>query len=151
MLSNVILLPALSILYSSYHQRNLADNTETTRISAVFMLLAVAVFTIPTDFDDQTNMSVTVVSALSRGTSLILILAYRGYLAFYPFQQSQFSKSATSLADELKHPRLAPVSPGLGEHRTWQYRLWVSFTMFIISLTTLSYFVIDKLWVAFKY
>lgn len=81
-LANILLLPALSIFYSAYHNKNLSHNLDTTRIKMMMMVMAVSAFLIPTVFITQVILSDISVAQVSRGIAIILALIYAAYLVF---------------------------------------------------------------------
>ncbi|KUI71765.1 Vacuolar calcium ion transporter [Cytospora mali] len=82
LLANILLLPALSILYASLRRKRMAHNYNVTRAHNFMLLLAIGAFIIPTVFDKSTVLPTASTAAVSRAVSILLVLTYSAYLYF---------------------------------------------------------------------
>lgn len=82
LLVNLLLLPALSIFYATYHRKSMVHEYAVTKKYSLLLYLATAGFVAPTMFDLQTTSPVEATASASRGTSIVLILTYGAYLFF---------------------------------------------------------------------
>ncbi|KUI52829.1 Vacuolar calcium ion transporter [Cytospora mali] len=82
LLANILLLPALSILYASFRRKRMAHNYNVTRAYIFMLLLAIGAFIIPTVFDRSAGLPTASTAAISRAVSILLMLTYGAYLYF---------------------------------------------------------------------
>lgn len=76
LLANILLLPALSILYAAYHGKSIAHDSSMTRNYTLLLSLAIGGFIIPTVFDIETVLPTSQTAAISRAVSVLLMGGY---------------------------------------------------------------------------
>jgi Ca2+:H+ antiporter len=83
-LSNLLLVLGMCFFFGGLRRQEQFFNTTVAQTAASLLALAVASIIVPTVFDENTNtaQSDIDVAALSRGTSVILLVVYAGYLFF---------------------------------------------------------------------
>ncbi|KAK0620336.1 Sodium/calcium exchanger protein-domain-containing protein [Immersiella caudata] len=81
-LSNLLLVLGMCFFFGGLRRREQFFNTTVAQTSASLLALAVAAVIVPTVFDISSNTPQSDVARLSRGTSLILLFVYAGYLLF---------------------------------------------------------------------
>ncbi|ROW02671.1 hypothetical protein VSDG_01850 [Cytospora chrysosperma] len=105
LLANILLLPALSILYAAFCRRDMAHDYYITKDHTLLLLLAVSSFLIPTVLDKTTVLPTACNAAVSRLVSVFLMLTYGAYFSFqlstYRDQFSHFTRERNERADKL--------------------------------------------------
>ncbi|ROW08939.1 hypothetical protein VMCG_02944 [Cytospora schulzeri] len=105
LLANILLLPALSIFYAAFRRKFMAHNYHINRNYTLMLSLAVSGFIIPTVFDREPIFSPASTAAVSRATSIILMLAYGAHLYFqlsvHRNRFGHFMRERHEKADEL--------------------------------------------------
>lgn len=105
LLANILLLPALSILYAAFCRRDMAHDYYITKDHTLLLLLAVSSFLIPTVLDKTTVLPTACNAAVSRLVSVFLMLTYGAYFSFqlstYRDQCSHFTRERNERADKL--------------------------------------------------
>lgn len=105
LLANILLLPALSILYAAFHRRNMAHSYYITKDYTLLLLLAVSSLVIPTVFDKTTVLPTASTDAMSRGISVFLMFNYGASLYFqlstHRDQFAHFMREQNERADKL--------------------------------------------------
>jgi len=81
-LSNLLLVLGMCFFFGGLRRREQFFNTTVAQTSASLLALAVAAVIVPTVFDISSETPQSDVAKLSRGTSLILLFVYAGYLLF---------------------------------------------------------------------
>jgi Ca2+:H+ antiporter len=82
-LSNLLLVLGMCFFFGGLRRQEQFFNTTVAQTAASLLALAVASIIVPTVFDQNTDAKSNVdVAALSRGTSIILLFVYSGYLFF---------------------------------------------------------------------
>lgn len=81
-LSNLLLVMGMCFFFGGLRRQEQFFNTTVAQTAASLLALAIAGIIIPTVFDAQTNLSDVPTAALSRGTSVILLVVYAAYLYF---------------------------------------------------------------------
>jgi len=81
-LSNLLLVLGMCFFFGGLRRSEQHFNTTFAQTSASLLALAVAAVIVPTVFDISSNTPQSDVAKLSRGTSLILLFVYAGYLLF---------------------------------------------------------------------
>lgn len=82
LLADILLLPALSIIYAACRRKRMTHDYAATREYTLLLSLTVGGFIIPTVFDSATTLPTASTAAVSRGTSIFMMLAYGAYLVF---------------------------------------------------------------------
>lgn len=153
LLVNLLLLPALSIFYATYHRKSMVHEYAVTKKYSLLLYLATAGFVVPTMFDLQTTLPVASTAGASRGTSILLILTYGAYLFFQlsthksffehdlPFKHYPIPSSETR---EWVAGGLHRIStPQQRENEPQELSIWTASVLFIIT-TALIYFSVDN-------
>lgn len=81
-LSNLLLVMGMCFFFGGLRRREQYFNMTVAQTAASLLALAIAAIIIPTVFDKQTTLPDSSTAALSRGTSVILLVVYAGYLYF---------------------------------------------------------------------
>lgn len=81
-LSNLLLVMGMCFFFGGLRRQEQYFNTTVAQTAASLLALAIAGIIIPTVFDAQTSLSDVPTAALSRGTSVILLVVYAAYLYF---------------------------------------------------------------------
>lgn len=81
-LSNLLLVMGMCFFFGGLRRQEQYFNTTVAQTAASLLALAIAGIIIPTVFDAQTQLAVSATAALSRGTSIILLVVYGSYLFF---------------------------------------------------------------------
>lgn len=81
-LSNLLLVMGMCFFFGGLRRQEQYFNTTVAQTAASLLALAIAGIIIPTVFDVQTVLPVAATAALSRGTSIILLVVYGSYLFF---------------------------------------------------------------------
>lgn len=79
---NILLLPALSVFYATLRQKSMVHEYGATKKYIMLLFLATSGFVVPTVFDNETDLPTISTAALSRGSSILLMLTYGAYLFF---------------------------------------------------------------------
>lgn len=81
-LSNLLLVMGMCFFFGGLRRQEQYFNTTVAQTAASLLALAIAGIIIPTVFDAQTVLPAASTAALSRGTSIILLVVYGSYLFF---------------------------------------------------------------------
>jgi Ca2+:H+ antiporter len=95
-LSNLLLVMGMCFFFGGLRRQEQYFNTTVAQTAASLLALAVAAVIVPTVFDQASNTPVSDVADLSRGTAVILLFVYGGYLFF------QLKTHAKVFAEESK-------------------------------------------------
>lgn len=79
---NILLLPALSVFYATLRQKSMVHEYGATKKYILLLFLATSGIVVPTVFDKETVLPSISTAALSRGSSILLMLTYGAYLFF---------------------------------------------------------------------
>ncbi|KUI56831.1 Vacuolar calcium ion transporter [Cytospora mali] len=81
-LSNLLLVMGMCFFFGGLRRQEQYFNMTVAQTAASLLALAIAAIIIPTVFDKETTLPTASTAALSRGTSVILLVVYAGYLYF---------------------------------------------------------------------
>lgn len=81
-LSNLLLVMGMCFFFGGLRRQEQYFNVTVAQTAASLLALAIAAIIIPTVFDKETSLPTSSTAALSRGTSVILLFVYSGYLYF---------------------------------------------------------------------
>jgi len=81
-LSNLLLVMGMCFFFGGLKRKEQFFNQTVAQTAASLLALAVASVIIPTAFDQWSNTTEAPIAAISRGTSVILLVVYGGYLFF---------------------------------------------------------------------
>ncbi|TPX07328.1 uncharacterized protein E0L32_010750 [Thyridium curvatum] len=106
-LSNLLLVMGMCFFFGGLRRQEQFFNTTVAQTAASLLALAVAGVIVPTVFDVASITSVADVAALSRGTSIILLFVYGGYLFFQlKTHQAVFAEESQKVpAKPFKHSK----------------------------------------------
>ncbi|KAK4103582.1 Calcium/proton exchanger [Parathielavia hyrcaniae] len=109
-LSNLLLVLGMCFFFGGLRRQEQYFNTTVAQTAASLLALAVAAVIVPTVFDISSKTPQSDVAKLSRGTSVILLIVYGGYLFF------QLKTHSTVFAQESQKVAAKPFrSPDLRE------------------------------------
>lgn len=157
LLVNLLLLPALSIFYATYHRKSMTHDYAVTKKYTLLLFLSTGGYILPTTFNIEQVLPVMSTAGLS-STFILPILAYGAYLFFQTSTHKNLVERDVSVRN---HPipmggAQELVAEGLGRTSTPQrpqikgleLSIWTASAIFIAN-TTLIYFTVDFLWIAF--
>lgn len=108
-LSNLLLVMGMCFFFGGLRRQEQYFNTTVAQTAASLLALAIAGIIIPTVFDAQTNLTDVPTAALSRGTSVILLVVYAAYLYFQlKTHHSVFSEESQKVPMRPKKHDLHP-------------------------------------------
>lgn len=150
--ANLLLLPALSVFYATLRQKSMVHESGITKKYTLLLFLATAGLVAPTVFDLETTLPMASTAGLSRGTSVLLMIAYGGYLFFQLSTHKTFFESDQSIkhcptrrsnARAMENGMLEDSStPEEHVSKTGELSIWTALFMFIAT-TALLYFCVD--------
>lgn len=108
-LSNLLLVLGMCFFFGGLRRREQYFNTTVAQTSASLLALAVAAVIVPTVFDISSTTPDSDVAKLSRGTSLILLFVYAGYLFF------QLKTHSSVFAEESQKVEAKPFKRSIPE------------------------------------
>jgi Ca2+:H+ antiporter len=109
-LSNLLLVMGMCFFFGGLRRKEQFFNQTVAQTSASLLALAVGSVIIPTCFDQFSNTQSQPIAALSRGTAVILLVVYAGYLIFQLKTHSDmFNEESQKVA---KKPRKGVVQEG---------------------------------------
>lgn len=152
MLVNLLLLPALSIFYATYHRQSMVHEYAITKKYTLLLYLAASGFVAPTIFDMETDLPTVSTAALSRGTSFLLMLTYAAYLFFQLSTHKRFFErdlparhypiTGNGTSDLEAHGLGGSCAPHQHDGEVQELSFWTAAVMFIAT-TILVYFCVD--------
>lgn len=150
--ANLLLLPALSVFYATLRQQSMVHEHRVTKKYTLLLFLATGGLVAPTVFDLETTLPTASTAGLSRGTSVLLMFAYGGYLFFQlsthktffePHQSFKQCPSRTGNAHVMDDSGLENNFAAEGKMReAGELSIWTSIFMFVAT-TALLYFCVD--------
>jgi Ca2+:H+ antiporter len=109
-LSNLLLVMGMCFFFGGLRRQEQYFNMTVAQTAASLLALAIAGIIIPTIFDRETVLPVSTTAALSRGTSVVLLFVYAGYLYFQlKTHHSVFSEESQKVP---MRPRKNDLGPG---------------------------------------
>jgi Ca2+:H+ antiporter len=116
-LSNLLLVLGMCFFFGGLRRPEQYFNTTVAQTAASMLALAVASVIVPTVFDAARDTPASDVAKLSRGTSVILLFVYGGYLLFQLKTHSKVFALQSQKVEAKPFPSLkrAKSSPGLSE------------------------------------
>lgn len=108
-LSNLLLVMGMCFFFGGLRRQEQYFNTTVAQTAASLLALAIAGIIIPTVFDAQTQLADSATAALSRGTSIILLVVYGSYLFF------QLKTHHEVFAEESKKVPMRPSKHSLAD------------------------------------
>ena len=109
-LSNLLLVMGMCFFFGGLRRKEQYFNQTVAQTSASLLALAVGSVIIPTCFDQFSNTNAQPIAALSRGTAVILLVVYGGYLIFQLRTHSDmFNEESKKVA---MRPRKGAVQEG---------------------------------------
>lgn len=150
--ANLLLLPALSVFYATLRQKSMVHEYKVTKKYTLLLFLATGGLVAPTVFDLETTLPTASTAGLSRGTAVLLMIAYGGYLFFQlsthktlfegdrPFDHCPTRRSKAHVTEDgrLEHSS----APGGQRSEAEELSIWTAFFMFVAT-TALLYFCVD--------
>lgn len=110
-LSNLLLVMGMCFFFGGLRRQEQFFNMTVAQTAASLLALAIAGIIIPTVFDKETDLPTASTAALSRGTSVILLLVYAGYLYFQlKTHHSVFSEESQKVPKRPKKNDLGPAA-----------------------------------------
>lgn len=109
-LSNLLLVMGMCFFFGGLRRQEQYFNVTVAQTAASLLALAIASIIIPTVFDKMTDLPVASTAALSRGTSVILLVVYAGYLYF------QLKTHSSIFAEESQKVPMRPSKRALDPH-----------------------------------
>lgn len=106
-LSNLLLVMGMCFFFGGLRRQEQYFNMTVAQTAASLLALAIASIIIPTVFDKMTDLPVASTAALSRGTSVILLVVYAGYLYF------QLKTHSSIFAEESQKVPMRPSKRAL--------------------------------------
>lgn len=150
--ANLLLLPALSVFYATLRRKSMVHESSVTRKYTLLLFLATGGLVAPTVFDLETTLPTASTAGLSRGTSVLLMIAYGGYLLFQlsthktSFESDQLFEhypTRRSHAGAMEDGVLENSStPEEDESKSRELSIWTALFMFTAT-TALLYFCVD--------
>lgn len=150
--ANLLLLPALSVFYGTLRQKSMVHEFRVTKKYTLLLFLATGGLVAPTVFDLETTLPTASTAGLSRGTSVLLMTAYGGYLFFQLsthktfFERDQFFKQCPAQRSNDHVMEAATLencpAPEAQVREAGELSIWTAFFMFVAT-TALLYFCVD--------
>ncbi|KAG6365624.1 hypothetical protein INS49_007235 [Diaporthe citri] len=150
--ANLLLLPALSVFYATLRQKSMVHEYRVTKKYTLLLFLATGGLVAPTVFDLETTLPTASTAGLSRGTSVLLMIAYGGYLFFQLSTHKAFFASDQSFnqcpnrrgnAHVVENATLEHSPAPEGQvTEAGELSIWTAFFMFVAT-TALLYFCVD--------
>lgn len=147
--ANLLLLPALSVFYATIRQKSMVHDCRVTKKYALLLFLATGGLVAPRVFDLETDLPTASTAGLSRGTSVLLMIAYGGYLFFQLsthktfFERDQlFKQRPTQRSNDHVMEAVARPAPEGQVREAGELSIWTAFFMFVAT-TALLYFCVD--------
>lgn len=150
--ANLLLLPALSVFYATLRKKSMVHDYRVTKKYTLLLFLATGGLVAPTVFDLETNLPTASTAGLSRGTSVLLMIAYGGYLFFQLsthktfFERDQLFKQRPTQRDNDHIVEAVALENCLAPEghvrETGELSIWTAFFMFVAT-TALLYFCVD--------
>ena len=109
MLSNLLLVMGMCFFFGGLRRREQYFNQTIAQTAASMLALAIGSVIIPTAFNNFSTTSTSKIAQLSRGTAIILLVVYAGYLYF------QLSTHSEMFAEESKKVAMRPRKHALPE------------------------------------
>ncbi|KAJ0118043.1 Ca2+ H+ antiporter [Diaporthe amygdali] len=110
-LSNLLLVMGMCFFFGGLRRQEQFFNMTVAQTAASLLALAIAGIIIPTVFDKETELPVSSTAALSRGTAVILLFVYAGYLYFQlKTHHSVFSEESQKVPMKPKKHDLGPAA-----------------------------------------
>lgn len=110
-LSNLLLVMGMCFFFGGLRRQEQYFNMTVAQTAASLLALAIAGIIIPTVFDRETNLPDSSTAALSRGTSVVLLFVYAGYLYFQlKTHHSVFSEESQKVPVKPKKNDLGPAA-----------------------------------------
>lgn len=150
--ANLLLLPALSVFYATLRQKSMVHEYSVTKKYTSLLFLATGGLVAPTVFDLETTLPTASTASLSRGTSVLLMIAYGGYLFFQlsthktlfnydrSFQQYSTRRGNAHVVEDATLENSFAPERQMGE--AGELSIWTAFFMFVAT-TALLYFCVD--------
>lgn len=150
--ANLLLLPALSVFYAILRHKSTVHECSITKKYTLLLFLAMSGFVAPTIFDLATTLPTSSTASASRGTAVLLMIAYGAYLFFQLSTHKTFFKHdqlathwpiARSDAFLLEGGELGSnSSPGRQGSESGERSIWTAIVLFVAT-TVLLYFCVD--------
>ncbi|KAI7779516.1 hypothetical protein LA080_000800 [Diaporthe eres] len=150
--ANLLLLPALSVFYATIRQKSMVHDCRVTKKYFLLLFLATGGLVAPKIFDLETDLPTASTAGLSRGTSVLLMIAYGGYLFFQLsthktfFERDQLFEQCPNRRSNdhvMEAVALENCPTPEGQVReTGELSIWTAFFMFVAT-TALLYFCVD--------
>lgn len=110
-LSNLLLVMGMCFFFGGLRRQEQFFNMTVAQTAASLLALAIAGIIIPTVFDRETKLPDEATAALSRGTSVVLLFVYAGYLYFQlKTHHSVFSEESQKVPMRPKKHELGPAA-----------------------------------------
>ncbi|KAK7738938.1 hypothetical protein SLS63_002275 [Diaporthe eres] len=110
-LSNLLLVMGMCFFFGGLRRQEQFFNMTVAQTAASLLALAIAGIIIPTVFDKETDLPTASTAALSRGTAVILLFVYAGYLYFQlKTHHSVFSEESQKVPMRPKKHDLGPAA-----------------------------------------
>lgn len=110
-LSNLLLVMGMCFFFGGLRRQEQFFNMTVAQTAASLLALAIAGIIIPTVFDKETELPTASTAALSRGTAVILLFVYAGYLYFQlKTHHSVFSEESQKVPMRPKKHDLGPAA-----------------------------------------
>ncbi|KAK3688512.1 Sodium/calcium exchanger protein-domain-containing protein [Podospora appendiculata] len=107
-LSNLLLVMGMCFFFGGLRRQEQFFNTTVAQTAASLLALAVAGVIVPTVFDMASNTPQADVAKLSRGTAIILLLVYGGYLFFQLHTHSSVFAEESQKVEARPHKSALP-------------------------------------------
>lgn len=110
-LSNLLLVMGMCFFFGGLRRQEQFFNMTVAQTAASLLALAIAGIIIPTVFDKETDLPTSSTAALSRGTAVILLCVYAGYLYFQlKTHHEVFSEESQKVPMRPKKHDLGPAA-----------------------------------------
>lgn len=150
--ANLLLLPALSVFYATLRQKSMVHEYKVTKKYTLLLFLATGGLVAPTVFDLETTLPTASTAGLSRGTAVLLMIAYGGYLIFQLLthktlfegcQPFDHCPTRSSKSHAMEDGRLENSSAPEGQgSEAGELSIWTASFMFVAT-TALLYLCVD--------
>lgn len=150
--ANLLLLPALSIFYTTLRQKSMVHEYRVTKKYTLLLFITTSGFVAPTVFDIETTLPTSSTAAISRGTSVLLMIAYGAYLFFLLSTHKKLFELDPSVKQHCTRTRDASVleagelesnsAPQRQGSEAGELSFWTASVMFVTT-TALVYFCVD--------
>lgn len=151
LLVNLLLLPALSIFYATYHRKSMTHDYAVTRKYTLLLFLSTGGYILPTTFNIEQVLPIMSIAGLS-STFILPILAYGAYLFFQLSTHKNLFERDISVrhspipmsgAQELVAEGLRRTSnPRRPQIEGQELSIWTAAVIFIAN-TALIYFTVE--------